>query len=277
MERSDQTPLRRGVTALAGRWARSRASRPFVAAFARRYGVDLSELDRPLDQYPTLSALFTRSLPPGARALHPDPRILVSPCDGLLRQQGRVTDGTLVDAKGIRYRLPDLLGDEDAARTFDDGAYATIYLAPRDYHRVHAPVTGMAVRAIHVGGALHPLHDRSAARIPALYRRNERVTTIIDSPAGVAAIVQVGAFVVGSVELAYPRAPLFRRSSTGVETRAVTPPAPLSRGDEIGRFVIGSAVVLVMEKAMVDPRTFPPPGTRLRMGQPLATLGEHTS
>ena len=265
--------LRRALTTLMGAWAESSLSRPLVGPFARRYGVDLSELDRPLAAYPTLAAFFGRALPAGARPIAADPAAIVAPCDGIFAHGGTVADGTLVQAKGIRYRLADLVGDAQTASLFAHASYATIYLRPGDYHRVHAPIAGRVLASVHVGGTLFPVHARAAARIDGLYRRNERVTTLLESAAGPLAVVQVGAFIVGSVRLAYAGAPAPGRRTAGVAVHTLSPPAPLARGDEIGRFALGSTVVVLAQAGVFRASQLPAPGTRLRMGERLADPG----
>lgn len=274
MRYADPVWPRRLISAVVGAWARSALSRPLIGPFIRRYGVDLADVDRPAGEYPNLAALFGRTLAPGRRPLDADPQAFLCPCDGVLVRHGPIADQTLVQAKGIEYRVADLVPDGIAAGEFANGHYATLYLAPRDYHGVHAPIAGRAVRTVHVGGSLYPVNARAAARIPGLYTRNERVATILQDPGGGAvAVVQVGAFNVGSVQLLYAGAPSLRRAGRGVEVHGVNPPAPIGRGEEIGRFLLGSTVVLLTSRGLLDPASLAPEGTRMRMGARLATLG----
>ena len=244
---------RRLVSRLVGAAASARVPRallrPALSLYCRHFDVDLSEADRPLSEYATFNDFFARALRPGLRPLDPDPAALLSPVDGRVHAAGRVEAGTILQAKGVPYRLEDLLGSADDARLFDGGSFATLYLSPRDYHRIHHPLDGFLARVRHLPGDLWPVNDEAVAAVPRLFARNERAACVGATRLGAPfAMVPVGALNVGSIRLTFH--PL--RTNRPVHVRAVetlTPPAPVRRGEEFGRFEFGSAVVLLLSPA----------------------------
>jgi phosphatidylserine decarboxylase len=247
-----------GWSALIGLGARTRVPRPLRAAayrvFANAVGADLGEVELELAAYDTFGDFFARKLKAGARPLAGDASALIAPCDGVIAAMGQVTDGTLVQAKGLNYRLADLVVDEDMAERFDGGSYATIYLSPRDYHRVHAPTSGRIVAYDYVPGELWPVNPRVASRREGLFTQNERVVIWIESDrVGTVAVVMVGATGVGNIRLAKPAgwtdSASWRASG---ERRRIELHERVERGDELGAFRLGSTVVLVFEPGAVQ-------------------------
>ncbi len=238
-----------------------------VRAYSRYFNVAISEIEPRVHAagYSSFDAFFTRRLREDARPIDDDADVLVSPCDGRLREFSTISDdGQEVTAKGHAYRLEDLLTDEDLARTFVGGVAATIYLHPRDYHRVHAPCAGHVSRVINVPGRLLPVNDAALQREPRLFACNERMIHVLDTIWGQIAIVMVAAFGVGHMTCAYADVPLHPRE---LVTRVLAPMVAIEKGDEIGRFHLGSTVVLLL-----------PPGfspqlaanhVALRFGRPL--------
>ena len=167
----------------AGRAASVRLPAPLRApacrAFARAVGADLAEVRDPLDSFASLQDFFTRALRAGARAIDPDPAALVAPCDGSWGASGRIADGSLLQVKGRPYSLAALLGDEAAAKSLEGGWYATFYLAPRDYHRFHAPCDGFVSRAVYLPGSLWPVNPIGLANVPNLFAENERICAFV--------------------------------------------------------------------------------------------------
>jgi phosphatidylserine decarboxylase len=243
-----------GWSALIGLGARTRVPHvlrvPAYRAFARAVGADLGEVELELGEYDTFGDFFARKLKAGARPLAGDDAALIAPCDGVIAAMGQVTDGTLVQAKGLNYRLADLVVDEDMAERFDGGSYATIYLSPRDYHRVHAPTSGRIVAYDYVPGELWPVNLRVASRREGLFTQNERVVIWLDSDrAGTIAVVMVGATGVGNIRLAYaPDSVSWRHAG---ERRRIEVDERVERGDELGAFRLGSTVVMVFEPGAV--------------------------
>ncbi len=265
---------KRAVTMLAGRFARARAGRLTTAAirwFVARYGVDMEQaLDPDIRSYATFNDFFTRAFKPGTRPIAAAD--LVCPIDGAISQCGRIDGDHVFQAKGHRYTTTALLGGDDALATrFRDGSFATLYLSPRDYHRIHMPCDGRLARMIHVPGDLFSVNPTTARGVPGLFARNERVVCIFDSRHGPFALVLVGATIVGSMATVWhgvvnpPRPGAIRQWS--YEADAVV----LGRGEEMGRFLLGSTVVLLFPASPA--LAFQPnwvPEAPVRMGEAMA-------
>ena len=224
--------------------------RPLIRWFARHFAIKVEEASRPLDQYPSLLAFFTRELKEGARTWGTEPDALDSPVDAKIGAFGSIEDGRLFQAKGMDYRLETLLGSAQAAEPFVGGSFATLYLSPRDYHRIHSPITGSVTRSLYEPGTLWPVNPPAVARIPALFAVNERVTTWIDSPYGAVAVVMVGATNVGSIRLAYDD--FVTNRGAPAQTRAVAPKLRIARGQHVGTFELGSTVILLVANSHFD-------------------------
>jgi phosphatidylserine decarboxylase len=243
-------------------------SRPLIHAFSAAYGVSLQEAERrTIDEYTTFNDFFTRSLAPAARPIAGDANALASPADGAVSQLGAIANGQLLQAKGIRYPLNSLLLDNGADRVFDGGWFVTIYLAPSDYHRVHAPIDAMLVRSVAVPGELFSVNAKTEAGVERLFCRNERLVMRFDTAVGPVAMVMVGALIVASIEsvFASPRSPYAREETTTHDRR-------FARGDEVGRFLLGSTVILVLPRDAIRPDERLAVGYRVRMGETLGTL-----
>jgi phosphatidylserine decarboxylase len=259
------------VSRLAGAATRWRAPAPVrlaaMRAFARRYGIDLSECPD-LEVYRTFGEFFARPLRPGLRPVAPGERVVVSPVDGVVSEAGVSTGGRLVQAKGIDYTASALLGDEDLARRLEGGAYATIYLSPKDYHRIHFPVGGEILGYRYVPGRLWPVNPASVRTVAGLFSVNERLVTILRSPVGLVAAVAVGATVVGRVQAYYdPSAPPTNLRGGRPARRDYETPIPVEKAQELGAFEMGSTVILLFEpgKVALDARLVA--GVRLRVGE----------
>jgi phosphatidylserine decarboxylase len=254
------------------RWLRA----PAYRAFGRSVGVDWSEVRDPLADYPSLQAFFTRALPPGVRPVDPAPEAVVAPCDGAWGQAGRVEEGKLLQVKGRDYRLAELIGDEAWARNFEGGHYATFYLAPRNYHRFHAPCTGFVTRVRHVPGALWPVNDLGLHGVDRLFARNERICASVSLPGQrgevpALALVAVGATMVGKIRLTFDDAETHRRGASLSVRDYPAPGIALQRGEEWGRFEFGSTLVMIAaaDALAIDAR---PMGTALRLGERIGGL-----
>ena len=250
----------------AGRALPSRLRGLAYRAFARAVGANLDEVELELGSYPSLGDFFARKLRHGAREVDAAPGAIISPCDGVVAARGTAAEGALVQAKGRMYRLAELVADAGLAAQLTGGSYATIYLSPRDYHRVHAPADAQIVGYDYLPGALWSVNPRVAARRDGLLARNERVVIRMNAgPLGNVALVMVGAGGVGNIRLApglgmAPGLPgvgvnasdsaAWRgaREPRRVELSGVT----VARGDELGTFWLGSTVVLVFEPHKVE-------------------------
>lgn len=232
-----------------GSAARLRIPRPIsraaVAAYVRYFDVDTQDVDPDAmsDGFGSFNDFFTRRLKDGARPLANDESILVSPCDGALRDSVPIEPNGQVVAKGHAYTLTELLADEDLAAQFVGGLQTTIYLHPRDYHRVHTPCAGTVSRLTLIPGRLLPVTDASLAREPRVFALNERMVHVLETPFGVVAAVMIAAFGVGNMTCAYREVQTHPSELQSLEIGDVR----LDRGDELGVFNLGSTVVLLTQ------------------------------
>lgn len=253
-----------------GRWARSPLSRYAIPLFIRRFRINVEEAEKPWRDYPNLLEFFIRKLKPDVRTVDPSPNTVVSPVDGVISQIGEITEGTLIQSKGVTYRLVDLLGgDREQADRYDGGKFVTIYLSPRDYHRIHMPIDGEVTNVFYIPGQLFPVNSFGVRAIRHLFVRNERLITFLRTALGTIAVVKVGATNVGSIRLNFdPEVPT-RSADRRFMRKAYEPPLHLSKGDELGRFELGSTVILLFEPGRVEWISEWAPGTTLKMGQPI--------
>jgi phosphatidylserine decarboxylase len=243
--------------------------RPLFGAAARLLGMDLGEARDPVTSYRSLDELFVRHLRPGSRRWPSAPDQAGSPVDGVLGSHGRTESGELVQAKGRRYTVAELVDDAELAARFDRGSYATIYLAPRHYHRIHAPVAGVVPVARHVPGRLLPVNRPAVAMIDRLFPRNERLITVIAGPDGSAvAVVAVGALNVGRITADFDPALVTNRRRAAASTRRYDPPVAVDRGDALMAFHLGSTVVVLFERPVRFAADLEP-GKEIALGHPL--------
>ncbi len=246
----------------------------FIRAFSALYDIDLTEAENAdPDHYRDFNAFFTRALREDARPLAPGELVVASPVDGHIGQIGVLDGATLVQAKGQYFALDALLGG-DAALTqmFTGGSYAVIYLSPQDYHRIHMPLSGALLRTGYIPGRLFSVNDATARTVPNLYARNERLITVFETGAGPMAVILVGAIFVGSMETVwsgvvtppYGKAPHWQSFNGGPR---------LARGAELGRFNMGSTVILLFSHGYTDWAPQRQDGGTVRMGE---TLGHVT-
>ncbi len=247
---------------------------PLARAAVRTYGalagVDFNEVRDPIESFRSVQEFFVRALKDGARPVDAAANALVSPCDGAWGAAGVVEQGQLLQVKGRPYSVAALLDDETLAARFEGGAFATLYLSPRDYHRLHAPVAGDVVAARHVPGALWPVNSAGVRFVDGLFARNERIVVLLrpDRAARVPndallALVAVGATMVGKVRLSFDD--LVTNDGGQARVRSYDPPHRVEKGSEWGRFEFGSTVVLLATPgwAHLDAQA---PGTPVRMG-----------
>lgn len=243
--------------------------RAWIRAWVRGYQVDLGEIDAPLESFPTFNDFFVRALRPGARPIEGAPDQVVSPSDSRLHSLGALpADGRLEQIKGRSYSVAALLGSEQEAQRYQSGVHATLYLSPAMYHRVHVPVDGRIVGYRYVPGRLYPVNAMAVRNVPGLFAVNERVVVHVESERhGPVAVVLVGATNVARISLAFTDL----RTNAGRPASDVRLAAPLAvrRGDELGRFNLGSTVVLLVGDAGLRPAAGREPGAFVRMGQAL--------
>ncbi|WP_179999637.1 archaetidylserine decarboxylase [Acinetobacter sp. YH12239] len=215
-----------------------------IQAFKAKYGIDMSiaEQQNAL-KFKSFNEFFTRSLKTGVRSIDPNPKSVVSPADGAISQLGKINEGDIFQAKGQSFSVEKLIGDPQLAAPFKNGEFATVYLSPRDYHRVHMPYSGTLTETLYIPGELFSVNQTTAENIPGLFARNERMVCLFDTDVGRMAVVLVGAMIVAGIET--------------VATGKVKPTGrlelnhhamKLEKGDELGRFYLGSTAVVLFEK-----------------------------
>ena len=264
---------KQALTTLAGRVASAQAggtTTALIRHFIDRYGVDMSEAaESDPAAYASFNDFFTRALRPGARPLAQADRIC--PVDGAISQFGRVERGQIFQAKGHSYSATALLGgDAELAAGFEHGSFATLYLSPRDYHRIHMPAAGTLRRMVHVPGALFSVNPTTARGVPGLFARNERVVCVFESEQGPFVLVLVGATIVGSMATVWHGVVNPPRRRDVREWTYVHQPVQLAQGEEMGRFLLGSTVVMLFPKGRT---TFNPawsPGAPIRLGEKMS-------
>ncbi|MGB5164465.1 MAG: archaetidylserine decarboxylase [Woeseiaceae bacterium] len=254
---------------------RSQAVKDFlIERFVHAFDVDIEEVAGKVpDDFATFNDFFTRELRHDARPVDSRPERLVSPVDGTVSVAGTIASDSLLQAKGIDYTIDDLLAtDLDAARAYTDGSFATIYLAPYNYHRVHAPFAGKLVAARYVPGDLFSVNAATVQRVPGLFRRNERLVMHFETAFGPAVLVFVGALNVGSIST--PWSGEIRPRANGVVDvlDLGTHNTELKRGDLLGWFNMGSTVILLLPANTCEWHSHMRPGETLRMGTSIAVL-----
>lgn len=273
------------LTELAGWAAGKRAgwlTKAVIDIFVWFYRVDMSEAQKPdTASYRTFNDFFVRPLRDEARPIDADPNLLVLPVDGAISQLGHIDGDTIFQAKGHTYSLEALLaGDRQMAAQFRDGEFATIYLAPRDYHRVHMPCNGILREMIYVPGDLYSVNPLTARNIPNLFARNERVICYFDTEFGPMVQILVGATIVGSIETAWagtitpPREGVIKRWSwPGADAEDAV---VLLKGQEMGRFKLGSTVINLFAPGRIKLAESLEAETKTRLGQPMAMALQRT-
>lgn len=241
-----------------------------IRRFIRAYNVDMGQAERPASDYTCFNEFFTRALKPGARPLADSETHILCPADGAISQLGRTEGGRILQAKGQSYTAAELLGgDAELAARFDGGHFITIYLSPSDYHRVHMPVAGTLSETSYIPGDLFSVNTATAAAVPRLFARNERLACVFDTPQGKVASVMVGAMIVASIETVWSGlvAPHGRQV---IRTAYPEEAAPqLDAGAEMGRFLLGSTVILLFEPGKIEWVADLRAGDIVRMGQVL--------
>lgn len=245
----------------------------FTGWFARRYQVDMREAQvEDLTAYEHFNAFFTRALKDGARPLADPADAVLCPADGAISQMGPIEHGRLFQAKGHDFSLTALLGgDAERAAPFMGGQFATVYLSPRDYHRVHMPLTGTLREMVYIPGRLFSVNQTTAENVPGLFARNERVACLFDTERGPMAVVLVGAMIVASIETVWAGlvTPPRRELKTQRYDAAARAPITLDKGAEMGRFKLGSTAIVLFGPEQVQWSSELAAGSSVRMGQQL--------
>jgi len=221
--------------------------KPMIAWFVKSYGVDMNDaVESEIGYYQTFNEFFTRPLKQDVRPIAPGDNTLACPCDGKISQAGPVRSGAILQAKGRAYSVLELVGgDNSMAAEFADGRFATIYLAPHDYHRIHMPLDANLVRMIHVPGRLFSVAEWTVEEIPRLFARNERLVCYFETAAGPLAMVLVGAINVSAIETVWSGLVVPPRAKKIGEFDYSHTRKTIKKGDEMGRFNMGSTVILL--------------------------------
>lgn len=248
-------------------------SRWLIDTVTKKFNVDLGEAANPDPRsYPSFNAFFTRALKPGARVADADPRTLLMPADGHISQCGPIEDGRIFQAKGQSFTAAELLGDAAAAEPFRNGLFATVYLSPRDYHRVHMPWTGTLRETVHVPGRLFSVGTDAVANVPRLFARNERLVCHFDTDFGPMVSVMVGALLVSGVETVWSgeEIPAYGTAITRKDYRGKG--ITLERFSEMARFNYGSTVIVLLPPGVASLAPELQAESPVRLGQALARL-----
>lgn len=238
---------------------------------AAKINIDEAASPDPSD-YANFNAWFTRTLKPGARIFDPDEKAFLSPCDGRISETGALFENRILQAKGKDYSLQDLLAGDPVCQQLNGGYFSTIYLSPRDYHRIHMPMSGRLKRMIHVPGRLFSVAPYTVRHVPGLFARNERVISIFETKSGPLVVVLVGAMLVSSTQTVWAGEITPAKNKDVAVTNYPEGNISLSRGDEMGRFNMGSTVILLMPPGTVAGLADLNAGSVVKVGQKLAVL-----
>ena len=241
-----------------------------IYAFKQKYGIDLSIAEaEEISRYPSFNAFFTRALKDGQRPIDHNPKHVVSPADGAISQLGKIEQGKIFQAKGQSYTVEQLIADPNLAEPFQDGEFITVYLSPKDYHRVHMPYGGKLTETLYVPGELFSVNQVTAENIPELFARNERMVCLFDTELGRMAVVLVGAMIVAGIETV-ATGQVKPNGRIELQEHDMT----LEKGDELGRFYLGSTAIVLFEKDKVNWDSHFKANSAVQMGRPLGKTKE---
>lgn len=268
------------VSRLVGYMARSEVpfvKNNFIKVFLNRFDINMSEAAQEDPYaYDNFNAFFTRALKDGIRPIDSDPHSIVSPADGAISQLGPILGSDVLQAKGRHYSLYELLGGDSAlAAEFTNGSFATVYLSPKDYHRVHMPFTGTLREMIYVPGRLFSVNQATTRQIADLFARNERAVCVFDTEQGPMVVILVGAMIVAGIETVFsgPVTPLARSVQRTRYALNEKGPIVLNKGDELGRFYLGSTAILLFPEGKASFNSSLAADSPVRMGEKLGTFG----
>jgi phosphatidylserine decarboxylase len=245
-----------------------------IATVVRQYRVDMSEAEQtdPL-AFPSFNAFFTRALKSGARSAPDDPSAIACPADGRISQLGRIVDGRILQAKGRDYSVAELIGDKKAAESFRDGRFITVYLSPRDYHRVHAPLAGTLRETLHIPGRIFSVAPGTVEDVPNLFARNERLVSHFDGEHGPFSVIMVGAMLVSGIETVWGGVEVPPYASSVVRKSFADRNRRLARFEELGRFNMGSTVIVLLPPGASELDSALLPESPVNVGQKIGRIG----
>lgn len=266
--------MSRGIYAIA-RSESAFVKNTFLRIFLNLFDINMAEAAQPDPfAYRTFNDFFTRALKPGARPIANEPELIASPVDGTVSQCGELLNESILQAKGQTYSLQELLaGDEQAVAAYCNGSFACIYLAPYNYHRIHMPYAGTALQNIYVPGDLFSVNASTARAVPRVFARNERLICEFTTPIGRVAVILVGALHVGSIETVHcgeVNPPPRRHKRAEIIAKGVG--RDFTKGEELGRFNMGSTVVLLFERGRIHWDASMQPNAKVQLGRPIARI-----
>lgn len=236
------------ISKMIGSFARSKMSKFLIKPYSAIYKINLDEIEKPIDEYFSMTEFFTRKLKSGTRNIEKGERFILSPVDGTVSQFGEINNGSIIQAKGIDYTVNELIGDPVQSKRFSNGSFLTIYLSPSDYHRIHMPINGVLSGYSYIPGKLFPVNSIGVEGVDGLFTKNERLITFFDTEIKGISVVKVGAFIVGSVKVSYEHNIPY---SSGKCYHERIENGPLfKKGDDLGLFEFGSTVILLFEEKL---------------------------
>lgn len=252
------------------RWPK-KINRWLITGFINIFKIDITEAEKNIDEYPSIQEFFIRRLRAGVRKISDERDAIISPCDGLLSEAGCIENGKLLQIKGKYYGVAELLGSQELAQKFEGGYYATIYLSPRDYHRFHVPMDASIRETRYIPGALWPVNKWAVRNIKNLFCINERIISLLEEPLTqkCVAYVAVGATMVGKIKLEYCSLESNKTRKLAIIKHDGQNHVKVNKGQELGRFMFGSTVVMLFEKGLIAQfKTITP--AHVKMGEVLA-------
>lgn len=243
-----------------------------IQQFIKHYNVNTKEMAGKIEDYKSFNAFFSRPLTADARPINPNTNVVTFPVDGKISQFGKIEDKFLFQAKNHYYTTEALLADSKEAQAFKNGEFITIYLSPKDYHRVHLPFAGTLDKMIHVPGDLFSVNPFNAKHIPELFARNERVVCFFNTEIGRMAVIFVGATIVRSISTAWDGTVAPNKNKDIAVSEYASRNLNFAKGDEIGKFFMGSTVICLFEKDKIQFNEDMQSGQPTRMGMQMATL-----
>ncbi len=243
---------------------------PWISAHCMLFGANMSESKKDVYGFQTFNEFFTRELAPGLRKIDVSKNSVISPVDGRIMEFGTIEKNAILQAKGKTYTLESFLEDRECAEKFINGSYITIYLAPKNYHRIHSPVSGKIAGYAYIPGRLFCVNKRSSEIVETLFSKNERLITYMQYEKGMLAVVKIGACIVGKIRATYEKA-AFDTTCNMKLKKTYSKKIPVKKGAEIGRFEIGSTVVLIFEKNAINFEELSR-GAEIKMGQKIGVM-----
>lgn len=256
------------ISKAAGKFTNSRPSKILIKPYSKLYKINLNEIEKPINEYKNMTEFFTRKLSEGARNFNLQSNIVSSPVDGTVSEFGNINEGSLIQAKGINYTVENLIGDKKLASKYKNGSFITIYLSPKDYHRIHIPLDSKLMSYSYIRGRLFPVNSIGVKEVKGLFTKNERLISNFQYDNSHYSLVKVGAFIVGSVKVNYENNINYKEK---IFIEDIKEDIKFSKGDEIGKFEFGSTIILLFENK-IDFSDNIKSGSKINLGEDIGTL-----